>query len=357
MEPAVSPTHPRIMVAMSGGVDSSVAALLLREQGADLVGMTMCLGVADAPGTHPTCCGPEAVRDARRVCDQLDIPHYVMDYAELLQKHVIDRFVDEYRHGRTPNPCILCNRYLKFGSLLQKARGMGYDAVATGHYARIVQEADGWSLHTGHDPDKDQSYFLYGIRRDALPLIRLPVGGFDKGAIRSRAREAGLVVANKEESQDICFIPGGDYRDFLASRVENTPGQFVAVDGTVLGTHRGIANYTIGQRKGLGVAAGRPLYVVAVRPDTNTVVLGDREDLACRTLTARQLNLLCDSLPDRAAAMIRYSHPAQPCSLHLEGDRLEITFDEPQEAVTPGQSVVVYEGDRVLGGGIIEGRG
>jgi tRNA-specific 2-thiouridylase len=342
----------KIMVAMSGGVDSSVAALLLKQQGFEVVGVTMCLGVSTEGADRPVCCGPEAVSDARAVCDALDIPHYVMDYSAQLRVEVIDPFIEEYRAGRTPNPCVRCNQRLKFGSLLTKARAMGFDGLATGHYSRIGRRNGRACLQRGRDPRKDQSYFLYAIPRASLDAALFPVGDLVKDEVRALASRAGLPVADKAESQDICFTAGADYRVLLGEGASQA-GAFVDVSGTRLGTHRGIAHYTVGQRKGLGIAARQPLYVIALRPARNEVVLGERAQLLASGLTARQLNWLTDGVPSAAQAMIRYNHPAVGCTMGVDGDELRVFFQEPQEAVAPGQSVVLYEGDTVLGGGII----
>ncbi|MBD3242896.1 MAG: tRNA 2-thiouridine(34) synthase MnmA [Chitinivibrionales bacterium] len=346
----------RIMVAMSGGVDSSVAAMLLQQKGYEVVGVTMCLGVASPDSSQPTCCGPQAVRDARRVCDQLGIAHYVFDYAEPLRTHVIDTFIDEYARGRTPNPCVLCNRYLKFDSLLHKATAMGFDSLATGHYARLAHERGAVHMLTAVDEIKDQTYFLARIERTALARVLFPAGEYTKECIRQLARDSHLPVAEKGESQDICFIPHGDYRSFVAERVHAEPGPFVDRRGVRLGTHTGITNYTIGQRKGLGVAVGTPLYVVDIWPQDNTVVLGPREQLLSTGLIATGVNLLCDTLPPRAQAKVRYSHAPAPCSVSFDDQRLTVTFDTPQESVTPGQAVVLYDGETVLAGATIDCR-
>lgn len=346
----------KIMVAMSGGVDSSVAAMLLQQDGYEIVGVTMCLGVSSAESGRPTCCGPQAVRDARRVCDQLGIPHYVLDYSEPLGTRVIAPFIDEYARGRTPNPCVLCNRYLKFGSLLAKAAAMGFDGLATGHYARIVRGKGATRMETAVDETKDQTYFLACIDRAALDAILFPVGEYTKQRIREMARSSHLAVAEKGESQDICFIPHGDYRSFVAERIQSEPGPFVNRDGVRLGTHTGITNYTIGQRKGLGVAAGMPLYVIDIRPEQNSIVLGRREELFAAGLVATHVNLLCDTLPERAEARVRYAHTRAPCTVAFDGERLTLTFDTPQESVTPGQAVVLYDGRTVLAGATIDCR-
>jgi len=341
----------KILVAMSGGVDSSVAALLLRDQGHHVVGVTMCLGIRTPDGAGSRCCGTEAIDDARRVCDRLGIPHYVFDFAALFQQHVVDDFFAEYRDGRTPNPCVRCNQLLKFGLLLDKARSMGFDRLATGHYARIGERQGHAVLSRAADNCKDQTYFLYCIKRADLSSIVFPLADMVKDQTRVCARDAGLPVAEKAESQDICFVNEGTYRDLMGA---SSPGEIVDTSGTVLGTHKGIVNYTIGQRKGLGIAAGRPLYVVALDTARNRVVVGEESDLSAHGMAVGQLNLLVDELPSRVTVKIRYAHAPASCRVRRDSDVLTITFDEPQKAVTPGQSAVLYDGDVVLGGGIIQ---
>ncbi len=344
----------RIMAAMSGGVDSSVAALLLRQQGHTVSGVTMCLGTAQLAGEHPACCGPEAVRDARRVCDTLDIPHHVFDFSAELQQHVIAPFVHAYASGRTPNPCVWCNSRLKFGSLLLRARAMGFDALATGHYARIACGTGGCSLHTAADTTKDQTYFLCGIERSALRSIALPLARLTKRKVRELAGAYGLPVADKQESQDICFVPSaGSYRTLISPHVRTAPGNFVDSTGTVLGRHAGITDYTVGQRKGLGIAASHPLYVLRLDIERNEVVLGRRGELLAQGLTATGVNLLCDSLPANAEVRIRYSAPRVPAHLSHADDTLTVRFVQPQEAITPGQALAIYSGNTVLAGATI----
>lgn len=347
-------TRKKVLAAMSGGVDSSVAAMLLCEAGFDVTGMTMCLGLCAEAG-RASCCGGDAVEDARHVCGQLGITHFVFDFSQLMESLVIDKFIDEYFLGRTPNPCVDCNRYLKFGALLDKARAMGFDYLATGHYARIEYTDDRWKLLRAQDSVKDQSYFLFAIRAEDLPMLLFPLGNMTKEQVRQKAKEAGLHTAQKAESQDICFVPEGDYERVFAERGRRIePGDITNLQGKILGKHRGIVNYTIGQRGGLGISAKRPLYVLKIDAQNNRVVVGEKEELFSSGLIAEDLNLLTSALPDEAEGKIRYRKKAARCLLRKVGDKLKVTFDEPQEAITPGQSFVFYSGDEVLGGGVIE---
>jgi len=338
---------------MSGGVDSSVAASLLKSQGYSLIGATMCLGITDNEG-RAACCGPEAVKDARKVCDLLDMPHYVLEYSKFLYEYVITDFISEYRAGRTPNPCVRCNRFLKFSELLRFARSLGYSAIATGHYARKGVFKGRTVLMRDPQNTKDQSYFLYSIPREVIDHVVFPVGTLTKDEVRSVALKAGLPVASKAESQEICFIPDNEYRSFLRRNgVEDHRGSFVDRNGNILGTHRGIFNYTIGQRKGLGIAAGSPLYVAEISAEDNRVVLGSKKDLLAAGCDAHQINLFVEKLPETCTAKVRYGQKDIPCSVTLQSEVIRVTFDEPVEAVTPGQSLVLYQDTVVLGGGII----
>ncbi len=353
----------RIAVAMSGGVDSSAAAWLLKEQGHDLVGVTLTLfdnSVVNVPGSQ------QDVDDARAVAQQLGFPHHVFHMAQCFRSQVMDRFVAAYEAGTTPNPCVACNRHIKFGALLDQSRTLGAQAVATGHYAQVRRdEGSGrYLLHKALHPEKDQSYVLYSLTQDQLSASRFPLGGLAKSEIREIAESQGLVNARKRESQDICFVPDGDYAAFIRRHTgkEYPAGPFVDQAGQVLGTHTGIIGYTVGQRRGLGVSStqGR-LYVKEVRPADNTVVLCDNQALFSRTLTANDLNLIALprlNAPLRLKAKVRYRQQEQPCLVEQTGeDTIRVTFDQPQRAITPGQAVVLYDGDVVVGGAtILEGK-
>ncbi len=345
----------KVLVAMSGGVDSSVAALLLKERGYDLAGVTMCLGVPDAEGDSPRCCGPDAVDDARRVCNRLGVPHYVLDYAANLEERVIGPFIAEYARGRTPNPCVDCNRHLKFGSLLDKAKAMGFDYLATGHYAAIDRTGSGCLLKRPRDRRKDQTYFLYHVAKEKLGSILFPLAPYTKEEVREIAEKAGLAVAAKPESQDICFVTQKNYQAFIAGRRPGIrPGWIVDKDGKKLGEHQGVMFHTIGQRGGLGISHKTPLYVIAIDATQNRVVVGDKTDLQTRGLRAGDLNILVKNWPDAVCAKIRYRKKEAPCTVAFENDKVRVLFEENQEAITPGQSIVFYDGDIVLGGGVIE---
>lgn len=352
----------RVVVAMSGGVDSSVSAALLKDQGYDVIGVSMQLydPVAREPGCRlKTCCSLDDVMDAGRVAKKLDIQFEVIDMRAEFKQMVIDYFITEFSAGRTPNPCIRCNELIKFDALLRKAQEMGADLLATGHYARIgVDKSGNRHLLTGLDPAKDQSYFLFTLTQEQLQHVLFPVGSLEKSEVRKLAAEYNLPVAQKHESQEICFIPDNDYVKFLETHgVEQNPGEIVTGDGTVVGRHSGLHRYTVGQRKGLGIAWKQPLHVLAVDTDRNQVVVGTKDDLATTSLTAGQAtwSFLPDATEFRAQCRIRYRHTPAPCRVvMLDDKRFTVQFDTPQSAVTPGQAAVVYAGEYVLGGGWIE---
>ena len=282
----------KVMVAMSGGVDSSVAAMLLTDEGYDVSGVTMCLGIA-AEEDSARCCGATAIDDAKRVCDRLKIPHYVFDYAGELEDKVIAKFISEYKKGRTPNPCVECNRYLKFGSLLEKAKVLGFDFLATGHYAAIEKNEEGYCLKRPKDRKKDQTYFLYSMPYEGLGNVLFPLSSLTKDEVREIAKKASLPVAEKQESQDICFVTQKNYQEFLLERVQKlNPGPIVDMQGKILGKHRGIIFHTIGQRGGLGISHATPLYVVSIDPDENRIVVGEKKDLMAKGLVAGDINML-----------------------------------------------------------------
>ena len=352
----------RVVLAMSGGVDSCVSAWLLKEQGHEVIGLFMRTGahVADDTRRHHKkgCCSAVDAGDARRVADRLDIPFYALDFERDFDR-IIDYFADEYLAGRTPNPCVVCNSWLKFGQLWTYARQLEADHIATGHYARVVRHGSEVELHRAIDPDKDQSYVLYGIRREVLPHLLFPIGGVRKDEVRALARRAGLPVADKPDSVEICFVPDDDHASLVRRRrpEQATVGPFVDTAGKVLGEHDGIERFTIGQRKGLGVALGARRYVLRIVPGDNAVVLGDREELEAPGLIASRVNWLLSppSDPLSCLAKIRYRHTPAPATVTpLSDGGARVEFASPQSAVTPGQAVVFYDGERVLGGGWID---
>ena len=347
----------KVLVAMSGGVDSSAAAALLVQQGYDCDGAMLKL----APNEDSRCCSADDAEDARQAATRLGMRFYVFNETDRFRRCVMDRFTAEYAAGRTPNPCIDCNRELKFGALLDRALTLGYDYIATGHYARVAYDAESgrYRLLRGAERRKDQSYVLYQLTQHQLAHLLLPVGDYDKPAIRDKAREAGLDNADKGDSQDICFVPDGDYVTFLQRQgLTLTPGDFLDEAGRVLGQHRGLPCYTIGQGKGLGVAIGRHVYVLEKDRDRNAIVLGDDAALYASSLLASHVNWISGQIPAapvRCAAKTRYSQVETPCTAYpLPDGGLRVVFDQPQRAITAGQAVVLYDGDEVLGGGTIE---
>ncbi len=349
---------------MSGGVDSSVAAYLLKEQGYDVIGVTMQIWQDEETAVKEEnggCCGLTAVDDARRVAEHLDIPYYVMNFKREFKCHVMDYFVEEYLQGRTPNPCIACNRYVKWESLLKRSLDIGADYIATGHYARIDRMANGrFAIRNSVTAAKDQTYALYNLTQEQLAHTLMPVGEYTKDEIRRMAEEAGLPVAHKPDSQEICFVPDNDYAGFIdreaGDRVPG-PGHFVDIDGRILGQHKGITHYTVGQRKGLDLPMGRRVFVTAIRPETNEVVIGENEDVFTSTVLCDRVNYMgmADlAEPRRVLAKIRYNHMGEYCLIEKQADGSVLcTFERPVRASTPGQAVVFYDGEYVLGGGTI----
>jgi len=353
----------KVVVGMSGGVDSSVAAFLLKEQGYDVVGVTMQIWQEDACSIEENtgCCGLSAVEDARRVAEKLDIPYYVMNFKKEFKENVMDYFVEEYLKGRTPNPCIACNRYVKWESLLKRSMEIGADFIATGHYARVERLQNGrFTLRNSVTAAKDQTYALYNLTQYQLAHTLMPVGDYEKRKIREIAAQAGLPIAEKPDSQEICFVPDNDYAAFIEKTAKDRvpgPGNFVTKTGEILGEHKGITHYTIGQRKGLNLAMGHPVFVTRICPDTNEVVIGEHEEVFSRELFCEKLNFMSVrdlECPRKVLAKIRYAHKGAMCTIEKTGeDRIHCTFDEPVRAVTKGQAVVFYDGEYVFGGGTI----
>jgi tRNA-specific 2-thiouridylase len=351
----------RIVVAMSGGVDSSVAAALLAGEGRDVVGLSMQLYDQQGEQTFGSCCTLDDLRDAGRVADVIGIPHYILNFEKQFQETVISNFVREYAAGRTPLPCAHCNSDLKFATLLDRAEGLGAEQIATGHYARVERSPEGrWLLKRSADPGKDQSYFLFSLTQAQLACAVFPVGDLNKVEVRAEARRLGLSVADKPDSQEICFVPDGDYASFVARRVPAVAREGAIIDerGDVLGSHGGVHRFTVGQRKGLGLSSSAPLYVLKIEAESGEVTVGARDALNRTTLTASGVNWVSIDAPsdwELVTGQIRHRHRAAPARVRaIEDGRAECIFDEPQSAITPGQAVVFYDEDTVVGGGWID---
>jgi len=348
----------RVVAAMSGGVDSAVAAALLRGAGMEVIGVSMRLGSASStrPGGHRGCCSLDDFDDARRTASALDLPHYVVDLRAVFEARVIDPFVSSYAAGRTPNPCTLCNREVKFDAFWEYAETLGAVAVGTGHYARIVREASSFALYAGADRAKDQSYFLFTLGQTELARTAFPVGGLDKRAVRAIAAALDLPVATKPESQDICFVEAAHYRDFVAAALgpgDRRSGPIRDGMGREIGRHEGIHRFTVGQRRGLGGGASEPRFVTAIDAARATVIVGSRADLARSRLEVEQVRWTGRPRPGRASVRLRHRHAPVGCTVHVRGETARVEFDEPTSGVTPGQAAVWYDGEKVLGGGWI----
>ncbi len=347
----------KVLVMMSGGVDSSVAAYLLKEEGYEVTGVTLKLFPYDSLDSG--CCSPKSIDMAKRAAQQIGIPHFVLDFREELKETVIADFLKNYLKGKTPNPCSRCNKWIKFGLVLKKAISLGYDYLATGHHARI--DCNGvYYLKKGKDKGKDQSYFLHNLNQETLPHILFPIGRYQKGEVRDIASRIGLACARRAESQEICFLPDDDYRRFIKENTSNgdyKSGEIVDPEGNILGRHKGIPFYTIGQRRGLGLGLDRKYYVVQIDAQNNRIVVGDEEDLYSNRLIASRPSFTYATdleLPQKVEAKIRYRSDPAPAKIEKEKNHLLVTFDRPQRAITPGQIVVFYKGDKIFGGGTIE---
>lgn len=346
----------KVVVGLSGGVDSSVAAYLLKKQGYDVIGVTMHMWQPEEDNNEPS-----SIIDARKVAEMLEIPYYVCDFKEVFEEKVMNYFVEEYLQGHTPNPCTTCNRFVKWEALLARAKELGAEYIATGHYARIIQLPNGrYTIKTAATSTKDQTYALYNLTQEHLAHTLMPVGDYSKDEIRKIAEEAGIPVAQKKDSMEICFIPDNDYASFIEKKAGERvpgPGNFVTIDGTVIGTHKGITHYTIGQRKGLNLSMGHPVFVTKICPKTGEVIIGENKDVFSNTLICDRINYMgMDGLqePREVMAKIRYAHKGDKCLLEkINEEQIRCTFENPVRAITPGQAVVFYEQDYVLGGGTI----
>lgn len=346
---------PRVVAAMSGGVDSSVAAALLKDAGYEVAGIYMRLWPSGVTAPGNRCCSDEALEDARRICQSIGIPCYVLNFEDEFRRYIVDYYTTESARGRTPNPCIVCNQCLKFGFLMSHTMALKADFLATGHYARILRNASGYHLLKGRHHVKDQSYVLYTLDQTRLARILFPLGELSKAEVRDIARSKKLPVGDKAESQDLCFLYAGS--GYVPEGAGDTPGEIIDIGGRVLGRHRGIAHYTVGQRHGLNLAVGRSVYVVRIDASTNRIVIGGEGDLLQKRLVASRLSWVSGEArpsPIRITARIRYKSPEAPATLKVTGDNAEVEFDEPQRAITPGQAVVFYNGEEVLGGGTID---
>lgn len=366
MEIILKEPKGKVVVGMSGGVDSSVAAHLLKQEGYEVIGVTMQIWqeeTVESTSMEGGCCGLQAVEDARRVAQMLGIPYYVMNFRDIFKEKVIRYFTEEYLAGRTPNPCIACNRYVKWEALLKRSLEIGADYIATGHYARVERLLNGrYAIRNSVTATKDQTYALYNLTQEQLRHTLMPVGDYTKEEIRGIAQSIGLNVANKPDSMEICFVPDNDYAGFIA---RNTPadiaeGNFVDMNENVIGRHKGIIHYTVGQRKGLGIAMGHPVFVTEIRPESNEVVIGENKDILKKIVVCDNINYMSEQSVDENKAYrakIRYNHPGAACRLKQEGESLHVLFETPVRAVTPGQALVVYDGEFVAMGGTIIGSG
>lgn len=357
-----TPGNVKVFMAMSGGVDSSVASALLIENGYDVVGSMLRFWPDDREaGAFDLCCSPEAAYDARRVADQLDVPFYLLDFRDMFEEIVIDPFVPTYEGGETPNPCVWCNRYIKFGAFVKRAQALGCEYMATGHYVRRIDGEHGPELHRGQDDGKDQTYFLWALPKEILPYVLFPLGELDKTTVRSLAKQKNIAVAEKPSSSGLCFIPT-TVANYLETHGKERPGDVVELHtGEVVGKHNGVAFYTIGQKRGLGLfQSHKPRFVIELDAKHNRVIVGDREDCHWANLTAGHVNLLTDQahIPRRVTAQVRYRQTPQPATISFaeDGSTFSLAFDDPQFGVTVGQSAVLYDGDRLLGGGVIKTR-